>query len=99
VHSSFSSAIRLAQIDATWRNFYELATPGPSPIAKEALQHIAALYAVEKDIRGRGADERRVVRQQKSRTTNRQARPLCRWLLHNGPVFRWDLTKRSALNC
>jgi transposase len=49
------------------RNFYELATPGPAPIASEALEHIAALYAVEKDIRGRGADERRVVRQQKSR--------------------------------
>ena len=49
------------------RNFYELATPGPSPIASEALKHIAALYAVEKDIRGRGADERRAVRQQKSR--------------------------------
>ena len=48
------------------RNFYELATPGPSPIASEALEHIAALYAVEKDIRGRGADERRTVRQQKS---------------------------------
>jgi transposase len=48
------------------RNFCELATPGPSPIASEALEHIAALYAVEKDIRGRGADERRTVRQQKS---------------------------------
>jgi transposase len=49
------------------RNFYELATPGPAPIASEALEHIAALYAVEKDIRGRGADERRTVRQQKTR--------------------------------
>jgi transposase len=49
------------------RNFYEFAIPGPAPIASEALEHIAALYAVEKDIRGRGADERRVVRQQKSR--------------------------------
>ena len=49
------------------RNFYELATPGPAPIANEALQHIAALYAIEKDIRGRSADERRLVRQQKSR--------------------------------
>ena len=29
------------------RNFYELATPGPSPIASEALEHIAALYAVD----------------------------------------------------
>src|SRR6202035_2530847 len=48
------------------RGFYELATPGPSPIASEALEHIAALYAIEKDIRGRSADERRTVRQQKS---------------------------------
>jgi transposase len=49
------------------RNFYELATPGRSPIASEALEHIAALYALEKDIRGRNADERRTVRKQKSR--------------------------------
>src|SRR3954454_17182534 len=49
------------------RNFYELATPGPAPIASEALEHIAALYAVEKDIRGRGTDERRAARQQKSK--------------------------------
>ncbi len=49
------------------RKFYELATPGPAPIASEALEHIAVLYAVEKDIRGRGADERRAVRQQNSR--------------------------------
>jgi hypothetical protein len=38
-------------------------------------------------------------RRQNIRTTNSQAGPLCRWLLHNGPAFRWDLTKRSALNC
>ena len=50
------------------RKFYELATPpGPAPIASEALEHIAVLYAVEKDIRGHGADERRAVRQQNSR--------------------------------
>jgi hypothetical protein len=34
----------------------------PPPIASEALEHIAALYAVEKDIRGRSADERLTVR-------------------------------------
>jgi hypothetical protein len=34
-----------------WRNFYKLATPGPAPIASEALQRIAALYAIEKDKR------------------------------------------------
>src|SRR6476660_5911716 len=49
------------------RNFYELATAGPAPIASEALEHIAALYAVEKDIRGHSGGERRTVRQQKSR--------------------------------
>jgi transposase len=49
------------------RGFYELATPGPSPTASEALRLIAELYAVEKEIRGRSADERRLVRQQKSR--------------------------------
>src|SRR3954464_13551505 len=49
------------------RNFYELATPGPAPIASEALKRIAEIYAIEKDIRGRSAEERRLVRQQKSR--------------------------------
>lgn len=50
------------------RNFYKLATPGPAPIASEALQRIAALYAIENDIRGRSAEERRTVRQPKSRS-------------------------------
>jgi len=49
------------------RNFYELATPGPAPIASEALKHIAEFYAIEKDIRGRSPEERRLARQQKSR--------------------------------
>src|SRR6478609_9306368 len=48
------------------RNFYELATPGPAPIASEALKRIAEFYAIEKDIRGRSAEERRLIRQQKS---------------------------------
>lgn len=49
------------------RNFYELATPGPAPIASEALKRIAEFYAIEKDIRGRSAEERRLIRQQRSR--------------------------------
>jgi transposase len=49
------------------RNFYELATAGPAPIASEALKRIAAFYAIEKEIRGRSAEERRLVRQEKSR--------------------------------
>lgn len=43
------------------------AAPCPAPIASEALKHIAEFYAIEKDIRGRSAEERRLVRQQKSR--------------------------------
>ena len=49
------------------RPFYELAAAGLAPIASEALERIAALYAIEKDIRGLSADERRAVRQDKSR--------------------------------
>src|SRR6478672_5261053 len=48
------------------RSFGRL-SPGPAPIASEALEHIAGLYAVEQDIRGCNADERRSVRHQKSR--------------------------------
>jgi transposase len=49
------------------RRFFELAAAGPAPIASEALERIAGLYAIEKDIRGRGADERHAVRQDRSR--------------------------------
>jgi transposase len=49
------------------RRFYELAAAGPAPIASEALERIASLYEIENDIRCRGADERRAVRQDKSR--------------------------------
>jgi transposase len=49
------------------RPFYELAQSGPAPIAAEALVRIAALYRIESEIRGRSADERRAVRQARSR--------------------------------
>jgi len=49
------------------RRFYELATAGSAPIASEALEHIAGLYRIEAEIRGRGADERRAARADKSR--------------------------------
>jgi transposase len=45
----------------------EIAQNGPAPIAREALERIAALYAIEKTIRGRSAGERRAVRQEKSK--------------------------------
>ena len=59
------------------RRFYELAAAGPAPIASEALERIAGLYAIEKEIRGRSADERRVVRQEKSRPIAEDLEP---WL-------------------
>ena len=49
------------------RPFYELAQGGPAPIASEALARIAALYRVEGEIRGRPAEERRAIRQERSR--------------------------------
>jgi transposase len=49
------------------RRFFDLAAAGPAPIAGEALERIAELYRIESAIRGRSADERRLVRQDKSR--------------------------------
>ena len=48
------------------RRFYELAAAGPAPIASEALERIAALYAVEKEIRGCSPNVRQAARQDKS---------------------------------
>lgn len=49
------------------REFYDLAKGGAAPIAEEALQRIAALYAIEAEIRGSSAELRRAVRQARSR--------------------------------
>jgi len=49
------------------RRFYDIAQGGPAPIASEALERIAALYAIEKTIRGRSANERRAVRRERSK--------------------------------
>jgi transposase len=48
------------------RKFYDIHIANPSPLAEEALQRIAALYEIEATIRGKPADERRRVRQQRS---------------------------------
>jgi transposase len=56
-----------------------------SPIAKEALERIAALYAIEKEIRGRPPDERRQLR-------DARARPLLE-SLHN-----WTKASLSKLS-
>jgi transposase len=49
------------------RKFHDLVEAHQSPIATEALQRIAELYQIEKEIRGRPPDERRQVRQDKTR--------------------------------
>ena len=51
------------------RKFYDLVAAHKSPVATEALERIGALYAIEKEIRGRSPEERREVR-------NERARPL-----------------------
>ena len=49
------------------RQFYELAVAGPAPLASEMLERIKALYAIEADLRGRPADQRRAARQERTR--------------------------------
>ena len=49
------------------RKFYDLQVAHHSPVAREALERIAALYAIEDEIRGRPPDERREVRQARAR--------------------------------
>ncbi len=49
------------------RRFYDLAQAGPAPIATEVLARIAELYRIEGEIRGRSAEERRDMRQARSR--------------------------------
>jgi transposase len=49
------------------RKFYDLVEAHQSPVGTEALKRIAELYAIEKEIRGRLAEERREVRNLRSR--------------------------------
>jgi transposase len=49
------------------RAFFDIAKGGNAPIASEALERIAALYAIEKTVRGGSTGERRAVRQERSK--------------------------------
>jgi hypothetical protein len=49
------------------RKFYDIETAHHSPIAAEAIERIAALYAVESGIRGKPPDLRREIRQSQSK--------------------------------
>jgi transposase len=86
------------------RPFYDLDVAGDSPTAREALERIQALFAIEAEIRGRSAEER---------LANRQARAgplledLHRWfqmtvskLSRKSPLavaIRYALTRWTAL--
>jgi transposase len=60
-------AIRLAFCWAHCRRrFYEIHQATGSPLAEEALRQIRELYRIETEIRGRSAEERRAVRQERS---------------------------------
>jgi len=67
------------------RKFYDLQEAHASPIAREALERIAALYVIEQEIRGRPPDERQQIR-------TARARPLLQ-SLHEW--FEVSLTKLS----
>jgi transposase len=49
------------------RKFYDIQVAHKSPVAAEALERIGALYAVESDINGRSPEQRREVRNTRSR--------------------------------
>jgi len=49
------------------RRFYDLVAAHKSQTAAEALERIGALYAIEKEIRGRPPEERREIRNERAR--------------------------------
>ena len=70
------------------RKFYDLKEAHQSPIASEAVERIGALYGIEKEIRGRPPDERREVR-------NTRSRPLLESLHHWLETSLAKLSKKS----
>lgn len=49
------------------RKLHDVTQSGAAPIAQECLGQIQALYRIEKDMRGRSADQRCAVRQERSK--------------------------------
>ena len=86
------------------RKFFDLYEATESPIAKEALDRIGALYGIESEIRGKPPDERRVVRQARA---GPQLDDLRNWLLSTtrrlskksdaAGAIRYTLTRWEAL--
>ena len=72
-YAGFDQIYEAGQIQeaACWahvrRKFYDIEVTHKSAVAREALERIAALYGIEKEIHGRSAEERRAVRNERSR--------------------------------
>ena len=66
-----ADAGNVSQLAFCWaharRKFYDIYAATQSPLAGEALRQIAALYEIEDEIRGQPAEERRCVRERRSR--------------------------------
>jgi hypothetical protein len=61
------------------RKFVDIVKVHQSPIATEAVERIAALYRIEKEIKGRSAEERRIIRSARAKPLFDDLR---RWLEH-----------------
>ena len=88
----------------TRRKFYDLHEATGSPIAAEALRRIAELYAIEKTIRERTAQERQTVRNAQSRPLVEAMKPWLEMELGRIPgrgglaeAIRYALTRWPAL--
>ena len=75
-----------------------------SPLAREALERIAAIYAIERDIRGKPPDERRQARQTRSAPLIGELRDWFEAKLRRIPgkgalaaAIRYSLTRWDAL--
>ena len=67
------------------RKFYELHTTKKSLLAEQALQYIAAIYEIEREVRDLEPDERRRIRQEKAALL---MEALHAWMIaHREPVF------------
>jgi transposase len=88
----------------TWRKLFDMHQATGSPIAAETLRRIAELYAIEKSIRGRGAEERRSVRNTYSRPLVEAMKPWLETQLRRIPgrggladAIRYALSRWPAL--
>jgi transposase len=86
------------------RKFYDVHQATQSPIAAEALHRIGALYAIEREISGRRANDRTTARAERSRSLVDALKPWLEAQLHRVPprgtlaeAIRYALARWPAL--